>query len=69
MDNEQLTIDNSGGARTAGCASNFVSFRASAHTGVGISIVIETALRLKKEIATPACALVRNDSKFETAFS
>ena len=29
--------------------------------GVGISIVIETAFLLKMEIATPACALVRND--------
>ena len=50
--------------RTADCKSYFVSFRTSPQTGVGISIVIETALLLKKEIATPVCALARNDGEF-----
>ena len=34
---------------------NQLSFRGVAHTGVGISRII-------KEIATPACGLVRNDN-------
>ena len=35
-----------------------LSFRASAHTGVGISLIYSITLQ---EIATPACGLVRND--------
>ena len=33
-------------------------------SGVGISIVIETALVLKMEIATPVLELARNDGEF-----
>ena len=40
---------------------NYVSFRTSPQTGVGISLVIETAFLLKMEIATPVCELARND--------
>ena len=56
-----------GGARISGCVPSYVSFRTSAHAGVGISIVIVTAVLLKMEIATPVCGLVRNDREFDTA--
>ena len=38
-----------------------LSFRASAHTGVGIPFEFADSYLKSEEIATPACGLVRND--------
>ena len=51
--------------RTAGCTSNYVSFRTSPLKWCGNLLRHCDRVLLKMEIATPVCALARNDRKFE----